>query len=106
MLYCTHKDKDGDEFVQAYGCTHMPIQPGSHKKTVRMFSPIEKNKCAEFFGFYWPSRGMVVDNTELIAKAYGREIARVAGGGKVTISVNLTERNMEKHGYVSTVVRK
>lgn len=40
VLYCTSKDSDGDQFVRAYGCAHMPLQPGTHSKTVRMFTPI------------------------------------------------------------------
>ena len=32
VLYCTAKDSDGVEFVRAYGCTHMPLEPGTHTK--------------------------------------------------------------------------
>ena len=67
-----------------------------------MFMPVEKNnKCNEFFGVFKPSEGMVIDDPEMIAKAYGREVARVGAGGKVTVTINLTERNMMHHGYVT-----
>ena len=36
---------------------------------------------------------MVIDDPELIAKGQGREIARVKAGGKITVSINVTERN-------------
>lgn len=49
---------------------------------------------------------MVIDDPELIAKAYGREVGRVRGDGKVTLRVNVTERNMVKHGYVNTTTKK
>ena len=52
VLYCTATDSDGQEFVRAYGCTHMPIEPGSHTKRVRMFTPIANNPCLEFFGIF------------------------------------------------------
>ena len=71
-----------------------------------MFTPIAKNKCAEFFGIFNASNGMVIDDPEMIAKAMGREVGRVKGDGKVTIQINVTERNMVKHGYVNTINKK
>ena len=46
---------------------------------------------------------MLIDDPELIARAQGREVARVKAGGKVTLSINVTERNMKKHGFVATI---
>ena len=58
-----------------------------------MFSPLSQNRCLEFFGVFKESNGMVIDDPELIAKGQGREIARVKAGGKITVSINVTERN-------------
>ena len=68
-----------------------------------MFSPIDENACCQFFGVYQVGKGMKLEDLspELIAKAKGREIAVVKAGGKVSISINLTERNMLSHGYVA-----
>ena len=68
-----------------------------------MFTPIANNTCREFFGIFKDGNGMLIDDPELIAKAQGREVARVKAGGKVTLSINVTERNMKKHGFVTTV---
>ena len=87
VIYCTYLDSDGDEYVKAYGCTHVPIQPGIVQKTVRMFTPIEHNRCLEFFGRFREGTGLFIDDPELIAKAQGREISRVKAGGKVTFSM-------------------
>lgn len=106
VLYCTATDEDGHEFVRAYGCTHMPLEPGIHSKKVRMFTPIAKSPCLEFFGIFKEGNGMLIDDAELIAKAQGREVARVKAGGQVTLSINLTERNMRAHGYVCSVKDK
>ena len=103
VLYCTAKDQDGHEFVRAYGCTHMPIEPGHHVKQVRMFTPIANSPCLEFFGVFKEGDGIDIDDPELIARAQGREIARVKAGGKVTLSINVTERNMRNHGYICQV---
>lgn len=84
----------------------MPLEPGIHTKQVRMFTPIAKNTCLEFFGLFREGNGMLIDDAELIARASGREVARVKAGGKVTLSINLTERNMRAHGYVSSVKDK
>jgi B9 domain-containing protein 1 len=106
VLYCTAIDSDGHEFVRAYGCTHIPIAPGVSKKEVRMFTPIAQNRCLEFFGVFSDGNGMVIDDPALIAKGQGREVARVKAGGKVTVSINLTERNFERHGYICKTERK
>ena len=100
VLYCTAKDAKGKESVRAYGCTHMPIEPGTHVKTVRMFSPIASNTCMEFFGVFKDGDGLMIDDPELIARAQGREVARVKAGGKVTLSISITERNMKNHGFI------
>ena len=106
VLECRSRDNDGDAYVRAYGCAHVPIKPGRHTKQVRMFTPLAKDKCAEFFGLFHSSSGMVIDEPEMIAKALGREVGRVNGDGKVTITINVTERNMVKHGYVNTTNKK
>lgn len=92
--------------MRAYGCTHVPIQPGIHKKTVRMFTPIEHSRCLEFFGSFKEGSGLFIDDPEMIAKATGREVSRVKAGGKVTVTMHVTERNMVRHGYVVTTQKK
>ena len=106
MIYCTAKDSDGMEFVKAYGCTHVPISPGIAKKQVRMFTPIERSPLHEFFGHFKDGTGVNIDHPELIAKAQGREVSRVKAGGKITLTMLMSERNMQRHGYVNTIVKK
>ena len=90
VIYCTAVDTFGKEYVKAYGCTHVPIQPGIVQKTIRMFTPIEQNRCLEFFGSFQEGAGLFIDDPTLIAKATGREITRVKASGKVTITMNVT----------------
>lgn len=113
MIYCTSKDANGEDSVQAYGSIHVPIQPGIHKKTIRMFSPLISSSFFEFFGHFregWTgekARGIVhLDAPELIARAEGREVSRVKAGGKVTVMMHVTQRNMERHGYITTNNKK
>ncbi len=107
VIYCNGKDSRGKEIVLAYGCIHIPIGPGIHKKTVRMFAPIAKgHKCKEFFGTYVQGEGMSFNAPELIAKAEGREISKVKAGGKVLVTLHVTQRNMDRHGYITTNVKK
>jgi hypothetical protein len=47
-----------------------------------------------------------IDAPEIIARAEGREVSRVKAGGKVTISMQVTQRNMDRHGYVTTNNKK
>jgi B9 domain-containing protein 1 len=111
VIYCTSKDTKGEDKVEAYGSIHVPIQPGTHKKTIRMFSPLESNSFYEFFGFFKEgsssNKGIVhLDAPEIIARADGREVSRVKAGGKVTVSMQITQRNMERHGYITTNNKK
>ena len=86
VIYCTGVDADGEEYVKAYGCTHVPIQPGMVQKTIRMFQPIEQNKCLEFFGSFKEGSGLFIEDPMIIAKAHGRDHTRVKAGGKVTVT--------------------
>ena len=106
VIYCTTKDSDGDDVVQAYGSIHVPIEPGIHKKQVRMFSPMDAKPCMEFFGVFSQGSGLFIDQPELIAKAEGREVSRVKAGGRITVSMQVTQRNMERHGYITTNEKK
>eukprot|EP00347_Sterkiella_histriomuscorum_P015246 403357756 len=106
VIYCTTKDSDGDDIVKAFGSIHVPIQPGIHKKVVRMFSPITSNSCTEFLGLFREGGGLQIDQPDLIANAEGREVSRVKAGGKVTINMQVTQRNMERHGYITTANKK
>ena len=47
-----------------------------------------------------------MDAPELIAKAEAREVSRVKAGGKVTVSLHVTQRNMERHGFITTNNKK
>jgi B9 domain-containing protein 1 len=106
VIYCTTKNSEGEDMVKAYGSIHVPIEPGMHKKTVRMFSPISGNSCMEFFGVYPEGSGIFIDQPELIARAEGREVSRVKAGGKITVSLHVTQRNMARHGYITTNNKK
>ena len=52
VLTCYGKSADGTEYIKSYGSTNIPIEPGVHIKTVRMFSPIQSGSWWEYFGFY------------------------------------------------------
>ena len=71
-----------------------------------MFSSINSNSFLEFLGFYKEGGGLFIDAPELIAKAEGREISRVKAGGKIHVTMQITERNMERHGYITTNNKK
>ncbi len=70
-----------------------------------MFTPAGDNSFAELCKKK-QATGSHIENPEAIAKAYGREVQKVRSSGKVTVSINLTERNMERHGFISTTQKK
>jgi B9 domain-containing protein 1 len=69
VLYCVGRNEDGDEFVKAYGCAHIPISPGVHTKNIRMFSPIEQGTIGEFFGFHSEGKGLPSNQSNPMAVA-------------------------------------
>ena len=83
----------------AFGQAHVPIQPGSTSKTVRMFQSVAPSN-KEFFGSFTPGPAHSIEDPKLVAKAAGREVARVKAGGSITIDISVTERNMTRHGYI------
>ena len=60
----------------------------------------------EFFGCYKEGGGLFIDQPELIARAEGREVSRVKAGGKIMVTMQVTQRNMERHGYIADVNKK
>ena len=79
VLYCIGKDSDGFEYVQAYGSSHVPTTPGVHNKQIRMFSPLETETVASYFGIQRESPGLPssIINPRAIANSEGREYSRV-----------------------------
>jgi B9 domain-containing protein 1 len=97
VIYLTSKDSEGEDNVEAYGSVHVPIEPGLHKKQIRMFTPVSSHHpFLEFFGCYKKGvdrgldGGIHIDAPELIAKAEGREVSRVKAGGKITVTMQVT----------------
>ena len=102
VIYCIGKSSKGEEFVKAYGSQHVPVAPGVHNKKIRMFSPIDIGTMAEFFGIYTESAGLPshISNPQAIANPDGREYSRVMATGKVSVTLNVTQRNLGRHGYL------
>ena len=74
VLYCMGKNSNGKEFIKAYGSSHVPIEPGMHKKVMRMFSPIETGTIMEYFGYQRESEGLanLLSDPRAIASSDGR----------------------------------
>ena len=66
-----------------------------------MFTPVVNNRCYEFFGKFKEGQGLFIDDPTLVSNAVGREVSRVKAAGIVTISINVTQRNFERHGYIT-----
>ena len=104
VLYCVGKNAEGKEFVKAYGSTNVPIEPGSHQKAIRMYSPIETGSIWEYFGFQKESDGLtaLINNPAAVAGPEGREVSRVKASGNITVTMHITQKSMGRHGYVNT----
>ena len=87
VLYCIGHHANGDEHVEAYGASHVPITAGVHSKKIRMFSPLETGTVAEYFGVLREGEGLPssISNAKAIANPEGREYSRVRASGRVTV---------------------
>ena len=77
-----------------------------------MFTPVLSSSWLEFFGVFKDGvekghgGAIHIDAPEIIARGEGREVSRVKAGGKVVVTMQVTQRNMERHGYVTTNNKK
>lgn len=102
VLSCINKNKDGIEFVKAFGSIHIPVSPGHYNKTVRMFSLVEEpGAISELFGVNPLAEGLTttISNPQAIASSDGRQYSKVQATGKIVVSLNVLQRNMGRHGY-------
>jgi B9 domain-containing protein 1 len=103
VLYCINKNSDGVEYVKAYGCVHIPIAPGHHTKVVRMFSLVEDGGIlSDLLGIPQLTDGLstTISNPKAIANPDGRQYTKVMATGRVTVEMNVIQRNMGRHGFV------
>lgn len=91
VLYCLGKNSDGKEFVKAYGSTNVPIEPGVHQKTIRMYSPIKTGTIWEYFGWQFDTDGLssLINNPAAVASPEGREVSRVWASGNVVVTMQV-----------------
>ena len=101
VLFCTGKNYLGQDVVKAYGSAIIPTEPGMHQKTIRMYSPVENNSIWEYFGFNREIDGLshLINNPRAIASPDGREVSRVMATGKIIVNMQVTQRNLNRHGY-------
>ena len=87
VLFCTGKSLYGNkDVVKAYGSAIIPTEPGMHKKTIRMYSPVESSSLLGYFGYNSPkddSLSHLINNPRAIASPDGREVTRVISSGKI-----------------------
>ena len=50
VLTCCSPDFLGREIVKGYGVINVPTQPGTHERTVQIFSPLTSSVFFKFFG--------------------------------------------------------
>ena len=66
-----------------------------------MFVPVSSSLLTSLFGWMSGKQPKYVDAPNLIARAEGREVTRVKSGGIVKISFQVSQRNMDKYGYIT-----
>ena len=73
MFTLTSPDLFGRDVVKCYGIVHLPSLPGTHERTVQLFSPLPVSKFTGFLGFMKGNIAEYRKPAETIAYARGRE---------------------------------
>ena len=88
--------------MEAYGTIHVPTQPGRHTRYMRTFSPISSSILSKFLGWVTGKNAEFKNAPKLLAGGEGREVTRVKSGGIVKVVFQVTLKNMETFGYVTS----
>ncbi len=91
-------DSLGRDVAKGYGSMHIPTQPGTYKRTVRLFRPVCASYFHQFMAWLTGNQPEFYDS-RFVSKSEGREITRVESVGSVTIQLNVTTRGMRLQGY-------
>ena len=106
IVYWIGKDFLRRNIIQAYGCVHVPTQPGKHTRHIRLFTPITSSLITSFLGWVTGTHAEYKDASNLLSKGEGREVTRVQSAGTMKISFQITQRNLEKFGYITSDIKK
>ena len=89
----------GREVIKAYGVCHVPTTPGSHIRTLQMFSPVASSIFIGMLGVFLGSRPELIDTIKTMSLCEGREMMRTQSEGTMTIRFNVQIANMIELGY-------
>ena len=94
----TGPDDYGKEIIQGYAVCVLPIRPGKHDVSCHIFKPVK----SKYLGLVYESQAS--DNTKevdfrAIASGKLREISTVEHMGTLTVSVNISHKNVSRFGY-------
>lgn len=89
----------GREVIKAYGLVHIPTTPGSHVRTLQLFSPLSSSIIINLLGIALGQNAELIKVAESMSTGEGREIIRTQSEGSMTIRFNVQLANMEELGY-------
>jgi len=99
VVTCIGPDFLGREVVKGYGNTYVPIQPGSHTKTLYLYKPKSSSYLVQFVGWLRGKTPELMDPKRTVGLAEGREVTRMESAGTLKVVFNLTQLNMDHFGY-------
>lgn len=91
----------GKDVIRGYGSLHLPVSPGRHVKYIRLYTPMSSSKCQQLTSWL-TSNPPEFFTAKFTAQARGREVTRVHSKGMVKLVLNVTTRNVEQWGYITT----
>lgn len=84
--------------VRGYGSVVIPTVPGRHVRDVHTFAPAASSKLQEIAAYLRGDYPQFYD-AKFVARSEGREVTRVRSLGTVRVSLDITTKGLESHGY-------
>ncbi|XP_015904593.1 B9 domain-containing protein 1 [Parasteatoda tepidariorum] len=88
----------GNDVVRGYGSVHVPVAPGKHRRRIPMFVPQSSSVLQRFTSWLIGKRPEFID-PRVVAQGEGREVTKVRTQGSVSVSFNITTKNLQELGY-------
>ena len=98
ILHFTSRDFLGRDVICGYGVVHVPTQPGTHTRTVNVFTPVSSSVLADIIGYLVGKPAEYRSYAELLHKNEGREVTRVVSAGTVKVQFHVTMKDLDKYG--------
>lgn len=98
VITLSEKDFRGKFPIVGYGWVHLPLFPGDHDLTVRLFRPQSSSMIQSILSFITGKYPEFINPT-FVSEGEGREVTRVTSDGFVKLKINVMTKDVTSFGF-------